>query len=178
MPPIHRNGDARRAPDALPAARRLHSTRAFEMFSGGRNANGLRRTMARAKLSKRNRMDFNSISPTNTSPQPDSPSPPAGPAGFEHQLREFEDVLRHLLRGLPCSRAKPTRHIWTPGIPIRNIWSRGIPIHHCWIGTMIYMRRLRPPPGHWWPPEKALRSPARSSRFLKPSRNSQSLILI
>ncbi|WP_199805669.1 hypothetical protein [Bradyrhizobium lablabi] len=35
-------------------------------------------------------MDFNSISPTNTSPQPDSPSPPADPAGFEHQLSEFE----------------------------------------------------------------------------------------
>ncbi|NOJ50159.1 hypothetical protein [Bradyrhizobium archetypum] len=35
-------------------------------------------------------MDFNSISPTNTSPQPDSPSLPADAAGFEHQLSEFE----------------------------------------------------------------------------------------
>ncbi|VIO69192.1 Nodulation outer protein L [Bradyrhizobium ivorense] len=55
---------------------------------------------------RRNRMDFNSISTTNTSPQPDSPSPPAGPAGFERQLREVEDSALPPAAGSPVQQGK------------------------------------------------------------------------
>jgi hypothetical protein len=156
MPPIHLNGDAHRTPDALPAARRVHSTRAFETvlwrsqckwpssnygssqtFKGGAgwiSTQSAQRTQARSPIHHQR---------------------PRVQRALSTSCARSKIVLCHLLRDLPCSRAKPTRHIWTPGIPIRNIWSRGIPIHHCWIGRMIYMRRLRPPPGHWWPPEKA-----------------------
>lgn len=75
---------------------------------------------------RRSRMDFNSISPTNTSPQPDSPSAPAGPAGFEHQLREVEDSALPPAAGSPVQQGKA----YSPYLDARHPYSQYLESGH------------------------------------------------
>ncbi|OCK59958.1 hypothetical protein LMTR3_20360 [Bradyrhizobium sp. LMTR 3] len=76
---------------------------------------------------RRNRMDFNSISPTNTSPQPDSPSPAAGPASFEHQLREFEDSAPPPAAGSPVQQGEAYSPYLDAGHPYSQYLESGHP---------------------------------------------------
>ncbi|WP_179879905.1 hypothetical protein [Bradyrhizobium ottawaense] len=72
-------------------------------------------------------MDFNSISPTNTSPQPDSPSPPADPAGFEHLLSEFEGSAPPRAAGSPVQQGEAYSPYLDAGHPYSQYLESGHP---------------------------------------------------
>ncbi len=113
-------------------------------------------------------MDFNSIDPLNTDPQPASLPTPADPTGFEHQLSELQD-------------SPPPYAAWSP-VPQGEAYSPYLEAEHPYSSHLSWDDDLHTPAaaplGHYRPPAKVCCGPARSRRLLNRWRKPQISIRI